>query len=323
MSSNKEIERRILSQRLGATYYSKQRVNIWSNKNREEVKRWASLASHVAQGGLAADAGSSLASILAKEFNHNFDAYDKAIDTAYLAGEGGGSALHHLLDGQHSIWGALKAVRGVSLDDAFIQELNEASEHLMRDLCSVSGINPLFSMSRETFDSIAEHLAPLGVSKMYLADALTVNGPEILGASLGILAMLLGRKSLDNSRMSELTGSLVLSSLISANPVLLPVAAYSMYKCCKTRGEMSWAQLCHSTGKGAIVTGTVATVSLTIGGPIWIGLAAGLAAAVGVRASMGKIERIWQSLWPAYEGFGKRFPGAVKQLDLSAINSSI
>jgi len=209
----KEIKRRLQAQQLGTTYFSTRKINIWSEINTEELKKWAlagiSVTEDALAGDEAGDAGHLLAQMLAEKFNHNFDAYDKAIDAAYNAGTGGSSALHHILDGQHSIWGAFKAVKDVSPDDSFLQELIQAIEHLIRDLCSVSGINPLFSMTRSTFDAISSVIAPLGVSKMYLADALTINGVEVLGATMGIVAMLLGRKSLNSVRTPELTGSLI------------------------------------------------------------------------------------------------------------------
>ena len=71
----------------------------------------------ITQGALAADSGHSLAQWLASEFNHSFDAYDKAIDAAYNSTRVGGSWYHHIVDGQHDILGAFRAVQDVSADD--------------------------------------------------------------------------------------------------------------------------------------------------------------------------------------------------------------
>ncbi|MCI0454758.1 MAG: hypothetical protein L0Y68_07165 [Candidatus Dadabacteria bacterium] len=324
MDIEKEIKRRLRAQQLGTTYFSTRKINIWSEINREELMKWA-LAGVILTGDvLAEDApgevGHSLAQILAEKFNHNFDAYDKAIDAAYNAGTGGSSALHHLLDGQHSIWGALEAVKDEFPDDTFLQELIQAIEHLIRDLCSISGINPLFSMTRDTFEAISSVVAPLGISKIYLADALTINGVEVLGATMLIPAMLLGRKSLNTVRTPELIGSLIVSSIASANPLLLAAAGYAMYKCCKKRDEISWRQLCISAGKGALVTGIVTTVTSPIGGPVWIGLAASMATAIAVRAGIGKFEELWPQLWPAYQGVEQRLPSMIQQIDISALS---
>ncbi len=319
MSLDEHISRRLRVQNLGVTYYSNRKINFWAASNREELKKWALTAGHGVQGVLAVAPGHALAKVLAEKFNHNFDAYDKAIDAAYNAGLGSGSRLHHLLDGQHSIWGALKAVKGVSEQDSFFEELFQACEHLLRDLCSVSGINPLFSMTRETFDSISALVQSLGLSKMYLADALTVNGPEILGGVIGMCSILLGEKSRNNKKMTELSGSLVLAMLVSANPALLPFAGYATYKAFKGGESADWAELCISSGKGAIVTGSaiaVPTAIATLGGPVWLGLGAALLTSIGVRVGIDKAAGLWREIWPAYQRVCENFPHAIKQVNL-------
>src|SRR5262245_55738817 len=140
------------------------------------------------QGTLAADGtgelGHRLATWLAHNFNHNFDDYDKAIDGVYNAGDGGSSAFHHLIDGQHSIWGAFQAVHDVSADDSFTTELSQAVEHLLRDTASISGVNPFFSLSPDEFHHLGDVASHLHITLPFLADALTVNGPELLGGSV-------------------------------------------------------------------------------------------------------------------------------------------
>lgn len=310
MGEDKEAQRRFAKQ-------LHQKVNIWTEPNRKELKQWAFAGTGMIQGGLAGDTGHSLAQILAEKFNHNFDAYDDAIDAVYKAGEGGSSAFHHLVDGQHSILGALQAVKGVSPDDSLLREIYEAGEHLVRDLCSVSGINPIFSISQDTFNSIASSVAPLHISKTYLVDALTVNGSEVLGGTLAILAVLLGRKSLGNERMAELGGSLASATVLAGNPLLLPIAAYPLYKCYKS-GEISRAQFLYRAGKGALVTGLVYGTSIVIGGPVWVGLAAGLAVAIAVRYGMGRVEKLWKRVWPAYQGIEIQIPTVVRQIIIPA-----
>jgi hypothetical protein len=47
-----------------------------------------------------------MAGWLADKFNKNFDEYDAAIDAIYNKTHIGGSRYHHLIDGQHDIFGA-------------------------------------------------------------------------------------------------------------------------------------------------------------------------------------------------------------------------
>lgn len=119
-----------------------------------------------------------LAQWLAIEFNHNFNEYDRAIDSVYNSIHIGGSQYHHILDGQHSFLGALHAAHNANIDDSFLRELVGASEHLLRDTASISGINPFFSLTPDQFNHLSDLTQQIGVSKPFLADALTVNGPE-------------------------------------------------------------------------------------------------------------------------------------------------
>src|SRR5439155_16149089 len=96
------------------------------------------------EGTLAADGadqpGHSLAQWLAHRFNHNFTDYDRAIDRLYNVSHVGGSHYHHLLDGQHTVWGAFHAVQHVHVDDGWLTHMGHALEHLARDTMSVAGI---------------------------------------------------------------------------------------------------------------------------------------------------------------------------------------
>ncbi|MCA9546008.1 MAG: hypothetical protein KC613_16505, partial [Myxococcales bacterium] len=92
---------------------------------------------------LASSAGDALARWTADTFNHNSSVYDAAIDSVYNQTHVGGSALHHLVDGQHSIAGAFEAAAAALPDDSLFDEVSATVEHLLRDLASVSGINPV------------------------------------------------------------------------------------------------------------------------------------------------------------------------------------
>ena len=71
-------------------------------------------------GGMLGDAalggaaGHGVAQQLAEWINTaNTTAYDKAIDSVYLSTHVGGSQLHHLLDGQHDIFGAFDSYQSI------------------------------------------------------------------------------------------------------------------------------------------------------------------------------------------------------------------
>jgi hypothetical protein len=180
------------------------------------------------QGIIAGEQGHTLAQWLAEKFNHNFDAYDSAIDSIYNQAHIGGSVYHHLIDGQHSIWGAFKAIQDANLDDSWAQSLGHAAEHLIRDTASVSGINPFLTLTPHQFDQIGSLVSHIGITKEYLADALTVNGPELLGGSIALVSAIILGKRAEFDRLSYISGGCLISSLVSANPMLMPIAAGSM-----------------------------------------------------------------------------------------------
>ncbi|RLB88236.1 MAG: hypothetical protein DRH10_07920 [Deltaproteobacteria bacterium] len=307
MDLDRELKRRIRERDTGVGLRDGGIIEIWSPEAKKNLFLWATDAgADAAQGMLAGGLGHELAQWLAREFNSNFDLYDKAIDSIYNNTHIGGSLYHHLIDGHHSIYEAYQAVRDVSPNDSFFRELYEAAEHLFRDMLSVSGINPLFSMSQETFNKISEWLSPLGVSKMYLADALTVNGPEILGGFLSIIPFLIARKKPNKSMMAYLSGSMALCAVASGNPVLLPAAAYGMYKSVK-EGEMSWKSLVYHMGKGAIVSGSVIAIS-SLGAPVWLGITASFATSIAVKAGLTAAEKAWEKVHPNFSNVVQEMP---------------
>jgi len=227
---------------------------------------------------LAGKPGYRLDQWLAATFNHNFDAYDKAIDAVYNTSRVGGSQYHHLIDGQHSIWGALAAVKDVSADDSFAHEVVQAGEHLLRDTVSVSGTNVLYQVTPGQFNQIAATAARAGIPKTYLADAMTVNGSELLGGAIGLAASVVVARRGRPEDLSRLGGAMLVSSFASANPVLLGVAgasvAYALYK-----GEARRACVVQA-GKGALVSGSVIAATSIVGGPLWWGCLVGVGTAV-------------------------------------------
>jgi len=244
------------------------------------------------QGIIGGEQGHKLAQWLAHKFNHNFDAYDSAIDSIYNETHIGGSAYHHLLDGQHSIWGAFESVKDVNINDSWATEIGQATEHLIRDTTSVSGINPFFSLSPEQFDNLGSVVSNIGISKEFFADALTINGSELLGGSVALIGSILMGKKAQPERLSYFAGGCLISSLVSANPVLMPIAAGSMaYAFYKGSNKK---QLLIQAGKGSLVSGTAMQISSIVGGPIWFGCIAGFMAAMAISKGIEKPEKAFE-----------------------------
>ena len=250
-----------------------------------------------AQGVLADDAtggspGHTLAQWMAEKFNHNFDSYDQAVDSAYNATHVGGSHYHHLVDGQHSILGAFHAVRDVSADDTWLGELAQAGEHLLRDTASVSGTNPFFSLTPDQFSRLGDLTAQIGISKAFLGDALTVNGPELLGGSLALMGSILLARKAEPDQISRLAGGCAISALASLNPMLMPIAAGSLAYSAYNTGDTRTALVC--AGKGGLVSGSAILVSGLVGGPVWLGCVAGMIAGISLNMAIENPDRTFQ-----------------------------
>jgi len=236
----------------------------------------------------------SLAQWLAGRYNQNFDEYDKAIDSVYNQTHIGGSAYHHLLDGQHSFLGAFNAASGVHADDSFVREISQAGEHLLRDTMSVGGINPFLSFSTEQFDHLTNLASHIGISKPFLADALTINGPELLGGTIALMASLILGRNTDPSKLSTLSGAYLTSAFVSANPLLLPIAAAGLvHSFVKAEDKR---QVIVQAGKGAFVSGSAILVGHIIGGPIWLGCTVTIGTAIAVRYGIDHPDKAFERM---------------------------
>jgi hypothetical protein len=242
----------------------------------------------VADSFLSGAGEHGVASWLATTFNHNFDAYDRAVDAAYNGTHVGGSAYHHLIDGSHSLWGALKAVHDVSADDGFAREFLQAAEHLLRDTASVAGVNPFHSLDPATFNQVADAVGTFGMSKAYLADALTINGPELLGGGIALAVSVVLARRPSPTALSAISGAYLLSAVAAANPFLLAVAAGGLAYALRSKGTR--AECLVSGGKGAIASGSALLVAGLLGGPWWLGAIAGAATAICVRSALARPE---------------------------------
>ena len=234
-------------------------------------------------GGLLADTawggvqGHTRAQTLAAVINTpNVTVYDKAIDSVYLSTHVGGSRLHHLLDGQHDIFGAFEAASKALPDDSLWQEVLGTAQHLGKDLFSVSGL-PVVSVNPDTYAKMSNWAHDhLHISKRWLGDLLQINGMELFSGMLAAAAVVVGYHQADIHQLSELCATSGLAGVLSANPIGLCAAAVSLALAWKCSTAPS-AEI----GKGLLVgAGTAGSVSLVGTGLAALGLGAGLLPAV-------------------------------------------
>ena len=241
-----------------------------------------SFSSGIFTGGLLADpvlgsgSGHSLAQQLAGFINTpNTTVYDKAIDSVYLSTHTGGSQLHHLVDGQHDIFGAFDAAAKALPNDSTWQEVMGTAQHLGKDLFSVSGL-PVVSLEPSQYQSatlwLNEHLH---IPKSWLGDLLQINGLELFSGVLSVAAVVIGCKQGDVRQLSELAAASGLAAMLTANPIGLCAAAIALVMAWKQRGTSG------EMGKGLVVGAGTAGAALLAGSGAAALLGAGLLPALG------------------------------------------
>lgn len=246
----------------------------------------AGAVASVGNAALATELSDVVAREAARAFNHNHNLYDTAIDAVYNQTHVGGSAFHHIVDGNHTLWGALRAAHQARPDDSFLSAAGGALEHLARDTCSVSGI-PFFTMKMDTLRGLAD---TLGVSTRYLGDMLTFNAPEVLGAGLGVIPLALGWKKLECERLAEMATTMTAAAALSANPLLLGVGLVATGKAlARLRQDGSIGRALRGIGRGAVTTGVAVAVSTFVPGPALLGAALGIGAALAARHGYNKL----------------------------------
>jgi hypothetical protein len=204
--------------------------------------------------------------------------YDRALDAEYLRTHIGGGS-HRLFDGGHDLWGAWTRVKDASGDDSFIEEVAGYAGALWKDLTTTNGL-PVVTWDQAGFERFAERLGSIpGVSKTWIYDAVSYDAFEVLSAGLGAVGLIFALQRDDLTRLSELLGSMGVTALISANPILglsiVATSGYAYWKA-KNRGE-EVAFDGTSAARGAALAGTSAAIFAVLAGPVLIKLVVAIA----------------------------------------------
>lgn len=205
---------------------------------KKDYKDWLFSGGMLADPVLGSASGHGLAQRLAELINTpNTTAYDKAIDSVYLSLHTGGSKLHHLVDGQHDIFGAFEAASKALPDDSLWQEIMGTAQHLGKDLFSVSGL-PVVSLEPGQFHAMSTWLNEhLHIPKDWLGDMLQINALELFGGILATSAVVVGCKQRDVKKLAELAAASGLAGALAANPISMCAAAIALTMAWKHRQE--------------------------------------------------------------------------------------
>ena len=222
--------------------------------------------------------------------------YDKAMDARYLdpllKADLGGS-YHRLFDGGHTITGAIAAGHDASPDDHIVQEALGTMQGLLRDGVTTRGL-PLANWDKSTFDSVAGFLdTTYGIPKAWFYDLNTYDAAELLGGTVGAVAVALNWKRAESEDFARLVGSIGLSAALDLNPLLLVVTVVALAMAFqKAHATGDYAAFVDGNLKGTVSTGaTLTAVALvgTAGGPAGLALLAGIAAGVLARSATKRV----------------------------------
>ena len=204
--------------------------------------------------------------------------YDKAMDATHIASPSG--PFHRLWDGGHSLSDAWRAVVDAKLDDSFSQEVTGYLSAIWKDVITPMGL-PLATVNRAWFNSTHVGLGDIGITKSQLVDALSYTGSELAGAVLGAVALLLNWDRTETERAASLAGSLGMSTICAANPLLGIVAIVCLARAVQT-AKAANAKVGFTIGvlKGGFGSAALVATSAIVGGPVWVGLVAGIVVSI-------------------------------------------
>ena len=201
--------------------------------------------------------------------------YDKAMDAAYNSkGIGGGD--HRLFDGGHTIASAFQAARDASPDDSIFEEAAGFLQALARDATTPRGL-PLVTWDQETFNGLTDTLGRVGIPRAWVVDMVSYDAVELIGASLGVLAIALNWNNDDVEEFSRPVGSLGLVAVVGANPLLLIVTVVALGRAFHTaRRTGDWKEFTDGLARGGICTEAVLLATSMVSGPAVVVLLTGV-----------------------------------------------
>ena len=222
--------------------------------------------------------------------------YDKAMDAAYNSTRIGGGD-HRLFDGGHTIAGAFQAVRNASPEDSIFEEAAGFLQALARDATTPRGL-PLVTWDQETFSGLTDALGRVGIPGAWVVDMVSYDAIEVIGASLGVLAIALNWNNDDVEEFSRLVGSLGLAAVVGGNPLLLVVTVVALGRAFHTaRRTGDWKEFTDGLARGGICTGAVLLVTSMVSGPAVVVLLTGVCVGIVAQQASQKVSVVEIGEW--------------------------
>ena len=236
----------------------------------------------IPQGLLATRLSNDLNNMIGQLDSGPATIYDKAMDHVFNTTKIGGGN-HRMFDGGHTISGAFEASRNASKTDSIVQETFGAMQGLFRDAVTPKGL-PLANWDQETYNTVAGFLdSKFHIPKAWFSDINSYDAAEILGTTIGVVTVALAWNQADTEDFSKIVGSMGVSAVISANPLLLIVTVVALARAFhKARHTGEYGEFVDGQMKGAVVAGSsLLVISLmSVSAPTFVVLIAGITAGI-------------------------------------------
>ncbi len=202
--------------------------------------------------------------------------YDQAMDKRYLEDHIGGPN-HRMFDGGHTIGGAISAGRNALPDDNIFEEAWGTIQALLRDVTTPKGL-PIATWNKDMYDQVSGWLnTNLSIPKSWFYDLNSFDAAELLGGTIGAVALIFSWNRADTETFAKLVGSWGVSAAVTANPLLLVVTVVALARAFqKARQTGEYAEFVDGQLKGGVVTLSAVALVGVAGGPVGMSLLVGL-----------------------------------------------
>ena len=151
---------------------------------------------------------------------------------------------------------------------------------MFRDLTTSKGL-PLANWDKATYDQVAGFMeSRFYVGRDWFYDLNSYTSAELVGGSIGILAVVFQWNRADTASFSKMVGSMGVAAVISANPLLLVIMVVAFARAFqRARMDSQYGALVEGSVRGAVVATitifAVAQVAM-VGGPVSLSFLVGL-----------------------------------------------
>ena len=192
-----------------------------------------------------------------------------------------------------TVWGLLGNSQVSGEINAWLQNLVESSttnfnitiDTIYRETSISEDYYGQFDIYNEdTLNNVVETQADLGVFMSWSNDLVTYDVVELIGGSIGILAVALNWNNDDVEEFSNIVGGIGLYSAISVNPFMLIVTVVAVARAFHVaRKSGDWKEFSDGLAKGGICAGAVLLATSLVSGPTVVILLTGIC--VGILAN--------------------------------------